>query len=689
MLYGYDLESYPNVFTITFQRRSDKAIWRFEISFRRNQGVELFDFLTQLRNSGGEMVGYNNVGYDYPVLHELICKGGHIEAFELYQKTDSIINGDYEDRFDHVVWESDWHVPQIDLFKIHHFDNNARYTSLKMLEFNMRSKNIQDLPFTPGTDLTSEQIDQLIPYNDHDVFETMEFLEHTMPMIEFRREWSAKHDKNVINYNDGKIGSDYFITELERLGIPCYEWSSGEKLPRQSIRNSIALNECILPWISFQNPEFQRVHGWLSAQTITETKGVFKNLDCTVNGFKYVFGLGGIHGSIESTVVSSDDQYQLIDLDVKSYYPDLSIQNRFYPQHLGEQFCDIYEDIYKQRQNYAKGTIENAALKYALNVPYGQSNSKYSPFFDSKYTMSVTINGQLLLCLLAEYLAPIPGLSMIQINTDGLTVKLPHDQIDALMFVAQTWEELTGLTLERADYSRMMIRDVNGYIGEYTDGKLKNKGPYVHKTKLSEGTAWHPDSGMDWNQNHSCPIVAMAAEAALVRGVPIADTIRNHTDVMDFMMRTKVPRSSRLMLECPEPQDHPATQQQLQNITRYYVSTEGGSLIKIMPPTPKQVEKAASVMVRVMVKEGMPDGFSNDESSYWNYISDGYRYSHNQRGEAPERRIGVNVGWTVKPCNDLDATPLEGEWAMNRYFSDLNYDYYIKEAEKLVKPLIG
>jgi len=639
------------------------------------------------------MVGFNNNGYDYTVIHDLICRGGHITAGELYHKSQAIFNT--TDRFGLTVWESDWYVPQIDLYKIHHFDNKSRYTSLKMLEFNMRSQNIQDLPFEPGRILTDAEIDHLIKYNDHDLDETIKFLIETLPMIEFRDELSAKHNRNFVNHNDGKIGSDYFIMELERLGVPCYHRPNGKKEPRQTIRESINLNSVMLPWINFQHPEFQCVANWLRSQTITETKGVFEYIDvspemarfmdpklikvhglrrcdlpntkitktienqlkkgyllskcdpdfltrsdlhrfkfisgwkdhsglnCTINGFKYDFGTGGIHGSIDSQIVSSDDDYQLIDLDVASYYPNLAIANRFYPEHLGEQFCDIYEDIYNQRKQYDKGTMENDALKYALNVPYGQSNSQYAVFFDSAYTMTITINGQLLLCLLAEYLSTLSGLTMIQINTDGLTVRCPRNQINSLTFIAKSWEELTGLELERADYSRMMIRDVNNYIGEYEDGKLKRKGAYGYGDDLA------------WHQNHSSQIVARAAEAALVRGVPIRDTVLNHSDKFDFMLRTKVPRSSRLFLEYAD-----GRSEQLQNITRYYASHNGGSLIKVMPPTPKQVEKDPA---------------------------------------APDRRIGIDVGCTVEPCNNMD-----------QYDSDsLNYEYYIAEAEKLVKPLVG
>lgn len=618
MNYVYDIETYPNVFTVTVYRPQDQAIWRYEISHRKNQGVEFFQLLTAIRDSGGKMVGFNNVGFDYPVIHQLVIAGGHITCAELYNKAQAIINS--FDNFGHMVWESDRYVPQIDLYKIHHFDNKARSTSLKMLEFNMRSRSIQDLPFSPGTQLTHDQIDELIVYNDKDVFETAKFLSESISQIEFREELSAKYDRDFTNHNDTKIGKDYFIMELERLGIPCYHRRNGRREPRQTPRPTIALVDVILPWIKFNRPQFQRVLDWLKAQTITETKGVFKDLSATIDGFTYDFGTGGIHGSVESQTVRSDDEYIVIDLDVASYYPNLAIANRFYPEHLGEQFCDIYQDVYNQRKSHVKGTAENAMLKLALNGVYGDSNSQYSPFYDPAYTMAITINGQLLLCVLAEYLITVPRLQMIQINTDGLTVRVPRHLADAVMFIARAWEHQTGLELERADYSRMFIRDVNNYIAETVDGKLKRKGAYCYGDDLG------------WHQNHSSMVVAMAAEKALVHGVPVEETVRNHPEPMDFMLRTKVPRSSRLMLESD---DGRAIQQQ--NITRYYISDAGGSLVKVMPPTPAQVAKNA---------------------------------------DAPERRISINAGWTVWPCNDLDSPG-----------PAFNYDYYIQEANKLVEPL--
>ena len=620
----FDCESYLNVFTLSAKHAATGVRWRFEYSHRRNDIPQMIDWLTALRSGGSRLIGFNNVGFDYPVLHFILNTQPLPTPAAINAFVQRIINADHSRRFDHIIWDRERYVEQVDLYKIHHFDNVARATSLKVLEFNMRSQSIQDLPFKPGTALTDGQIDQLLDYNDHDVDKTEEFYYHTLPAIRFREALSAKYGRNFLNHNDTKIGKDYFIMRLEQDAPgSCYcVGADGRREPRQTVRESIALRDVIFPWIKFKRPEFTAIQDWLAAQVITETKGVFEKLHCVVDGFQFDFGTGGVHGSVTNRIVRSDADHIIQDWDVESYYPNLGIKNRVYPQHLGELFCDIYSDVFEQRKSYAKGTPENAMLKLALNGVYGDSNNKYSPFYDPAYTMAITINGQLLLCLLADYLMDIPGLEMIQVNTDGLTIRIPRDREADVTAVTEWWQSHTLLRLEKAEYEMMALRDVNSYLAVKPDGKLKRKGAYEWQATDQGGT-------LGWHQNHSALVIPKAAEAALVEGVPVREYVLNHDDLHDFMLRTKVPRTSRLVLETG------GVVEPLQNICRYYVSKQGGSLVKIMPPLAK--------------KPGV------------------------------ERRIGVCVGWAVRPCNEL--TGVQGV--------DINMEYYITEAEKLVRPLRG
>ena len=72
MNYGYDLETYPNVITASFECIETGDRWYYEISERRNDLSELVNFLFALRDTGASMVGYNNFGFDYPIIHFII-----------------------------------------------------------------------------------------------------------------------------------------------------------------------------------------------------------------------------------------------------------------------------------------------------------------------------------------------------------------------------------------------------------------------------------------------------------------------------------------------------------------------------------------------------------------------------------------------------------------------------------------
>jgi hypothetical protein len=197
--------------------------------------------------------------------------------------------------------------------------------------------------------------------------------------------------------------------------------------------------------------------------------------------------------------------------------------------------------------------------------------------------MTITINGQLLLCMLAEKLSNIPELKLIQVNTDGLTVKVPKRFESNVMQAAAWWEKCTGLDLERADYSKMFIRDVNNYFAVTTDGKTKRKSAYCHE-RISE---------LGWHKDHGGLIIPKAAEAFLLHGVPVAQFLRNHDDLFDFCFRAKVPRSSRLELRTANGAST------LQNVTRYIVTNGGGRLIKIMPPLPKKPDNEREIGICV------------------------------------------------------------------------------------------
>ncbi len=592
----YDIETYIDLFSAGFKRISTGEEFIYEVSSRRNDSIQLLNLFYWLRTNGSRLFGFNNLGFDWIVCDHLI-KIGDFTPLDAYTKAQEVIQR--TDRFPPMIWPRDRVVPQGDLYKIHHFDNMSRSTSLKKLEINMRSDSVQDLPYPPHDPTTDKMKSHIINYMMHDVRETAKFYDHSLSAIKFRDELAAKYPNlgDVLNFSDATIGKKFVEMELQNAGTACYVRGPDGRQPIQTIRPHIKIGEIISPKVAFKHPSFRQVLDWLSQQTITpdQTKGFFKGLSATVDGFQYDFGLGGIHGSVNRRAIRECDEWEIWDWDVASYYPNLAITHRLYPAHLSESFCDIYEGLFKTRRTYKKGTPENAMYKLGLNAVYGDSNNKYSVFFDPQYTMSTTINGQLLLCMLAEWLRA-KGVEMIQINTDGLTVRVRKDHVEWMKSVCQHWEQHTGLELESVRYKSMFVRDVNNYLAVTEKDKIKRIGAYAYQTPLEDpATRERP-----WHKDHSCLVVPKAAEAQMVHGTSVEDFILNHRDPFDFMLSVKVRRSDRLEWG----------DQIQQNTSRYYISTSGGKpLVKVMPPL---------------------------------------------SGKTEERRIGVDVGWNVTMTNRAD-----------------------------------
>lgn len=483
-VYAYDIEVLPNVFTISIIRVLTGEEIVLEVSEWKNDVFRILAWFDYFNANNIEMVGYNNENYDYVIIHIIWKMREQVTHQMLYQKNEAIIEfGKTGKGFSpHTIWPSDRFAPQIDLYKLHHFDNKAKRQSLKGLEFNMRSRNVNAGNVEFGTYLTREQVDgDLIPYNLDDTRETAKFALASAEAIQFRRDLIKQGliTGDVLNFNETKIGKQLMI---QRLGETlCFDRSSGRKQPRQTKRSHIALKDVIFPYVYFEHPEFQRVHQWMLAQTLepsdlneekASTKGVFSGVHATVNGFQFDYGTGGIHGSVKNRKYETDDEWIILDADVTGLYPSISNVNRLAPAHLDGPFQVEYAQLPVERAKYKKGTTGNGLFKLGGNGTYGDTNNEYSPLYDPQYTMTITINGQLLLSMLAERLMRIPTIEMIQANTDGVTVRIHRAFLWMYKKTCEDWEAYTLLNLEVTSYKRMWIRDVNNYVSEYSDEKV-------------------------------------------------------------------------------------------------------------------------------------------------------------------------------------------------------------------------
>ena len=87
----------------------------------------------------------------------------------------------------------------------------------------------------------------------------------------------------------------------------------------------------------------------------------------------------------------------------------------------------------------------NLTLKLSSNGAFGKMINPYSPFFDPQCGFSITVNGQLQLLQLVELLTLIPGVELIQANTDGVTAYVPKAVEHLFDLWCKEWEAMSGL----------------------------------------------------------------------------------------------------------------------------------------------------------------------------------------------------------------------------------------------------
>lgn len=574
----YDIEVLKGCFTYTDINIQTEEVTQFVIHPERDERIRLFHYLREIE---GNMIGFNNVNFDYPVLHKFLDKF-YWETretsqllFDLHELAETIINVQNAVDFNKnvAIRTKDVIIPQIDLFKIWHYNNKARQTSLKSLEISMNFPNVMEMPISHKKEIiTEEETEQILKYNLNDVLATYEFYKKSLDKIKLRNNIKQQYNLPCINFSDSKIG------EQLTLKLYCDETAKDfwEVKEQRTNRAFINLGDIIFDYIQFDSAEFNKLLDKYKQKVIVETKGAVEE-SVIHKGFKYDFGSGGIHGAIKSGVYKSDSEYIIKSCDVASLYPSLAVVNRLYPEHLGESFCTVYKRILDLRV-LAKSNGDNVmsdGFKLALNSVYGKSNDVNSFLYDPKYTMSITINGQLLLTMLAESLCKIPDSTMIMINTDGIEIKIPRIYEKLYYEICENWQKKTNLILEYQDYEKMVIADVNTYSALGFNGKYKYKGRFEIDKVVGSEPAYHKDN--------SFRIIPIALSNYFFNKIPVEESIKNHKNIYDFCGRQKFRGEDYGMtftLLYDEKGLPYKKQERQQRNVRYYISNKGSSLMK-------------------------------------------------------------------------------------------------------------
>tara|TARA_R110002020_G_scaffold190644_1_gene390221 strand:+ start:10421 stop:12409 length:1989 start_codon:yes stop_codon:yes gene_type:complete len=596
-----DYETMINFFCGVFEHYKTNETKIFIIHELQNDFDELVKFLNHNKDYEERHISFNGLGFDAQISEYILDNEFTLStlsatdlAYELYKYAQHVIdksnNRDFLDYYEYNMT-----IPQLDLYKLNHWDNAAKRSSLKWIQFSMDWYNLKDMPIKHDTSIYSqEDVDMIVNYCINDVKSTKQILYKCTKDITLRKDLTEKYKIKLYSASETKISKElflHFLSKKSKIKKQDIKYSS-------TIRDQIIVKDILLPYLDFKHPIFKDLHKQFKEKIIypEHTKGGFKT-SISYQGVKTHFGLGGVHGANKSGIYESNDDMIIMTSDVTSFYPNLAIRNKWAPAHLPkEEFCEQYEWFFDERKKIPKSDPTNYTYKIILNSTYGLSNDKFSFLYDPQFTMQITINGQLTLMMLYEMIMEnIPGAIPIMQNTDGIETMIPKDKKDDYLKICKEWEEITSLNLEHDQYQKIVLADVNSYIAvnaykevekeqyfklkkekDYELFKIEN-GKYYHAGVKCKGRFVFND--LPLHKNKSNLISTKALFYYFIHNISPEKYISENKNIFDYCLGVKIKGNWSFKSRSVVKGNY--EEESLQKTIRYFISNQGAKLIKV------------------------------------------------------------------------------------------------------------
>lgn len=505
----FDIECYPNYFLIAFRNVKTQKVIYFEMYLGHALNIEWLSWVVH----NFLLVSYNGLGYDEPIL-TLALAGASNAA--LKQATDRIITEDW--RPSDILKEAG-----LERLKLNHIDVMEVAPaggSLKQRAGRMHRKRLQDLPFPPNMMLTHDHMTIVRHYCINDLDATESLFIALEDEIHLREIMSKEYGVDLRSRSDAQIAEDVIRHEICRL-------NRVRRLPRAPVEPGRRYKYNVPSFLTYQTHLMKSVIDLVSkCDFVISDKGSvelpwqLKNLRINIGNATYQMGIGGLHSTEEGACHRYVKGRRKRDIDVASYYPSIILNQKLFPEHLGEAFLKVYRKIVERRLR-AKHTGDKKTaqtLKIVINGSFGKLGSMWSVLYAPQLLIQTTITGQLSLLMLIEAFE-LCGIPVISANTDGIVVDYAVEQEPLVEQIIKWWEGITNFEMESNFYKALYSANVNNYVAITEDGKLKCKG-------------WFADSGL--SKNPTGEIIIEAVRAKLKDNISVEETIKNCRDVRKF-----------------------------------------------------------------------------------------------------------------------------------------------------------
>ena len=505
-----DIECYTNYFLIAIKSMANDKVVTFERS-------DWSDFDAEQLNSvlrKYTIITFNGNRYDLLLLKGSIAG---FDASKLKVMSDDIIVNNVR------AWdtESKYNLPQCKYIDhIDLIDVAPGKASLKIYGGRLHSKRMQDLPIEPSAIIKLDERELLTSYCINDLDTTIDLFNKLSSQIDLREKMGEELGMDLRSKSDAQIAEAVIKKQIEAI--------KGTKIYRPDLPNGFSFNYVPPKFIKFKHPELVNALEVFKSEAFTlnekgdaaEPKKVGK-LKVKINQTVYQLGIGGIHSCEKTVNYIAGNDYILVDRDVTSYYPNIILNQRLYPKHIGIEFLTAYKSIVEKRVHAKRAgdKVTDASLKIVINSSFGKFGNKWSALYSPDLLIQTTVTGQLALLMLIEALEG-SGIQVVSANTDGIVIYCHKRNQAALFSIIAAWEETTGFNTEETAYTALYSRDINNYVAFKPSGSYKAKGAYADAELSKTPTA---------------QVCVQAVVDHLQLDIPIETTIRSCQDTRMFV----------------------------------------------------------------------------------------------------------------------------------------------------------
>jgi len=505
-----DIECYTNYFLIAIKSMVNDKVVTFERSDWSDFDVE--QLVSVLRKY--TVITFNGNRYDMLLLKGAIAG---FDVAKLKAMSDDIIVNNAR------AWdtESKHNLPQCKYIDhIDLIDVAPGKASLKIYGGRLHSKRMQDLPIEPNAIIKQDERELLTNYCINDLDTTIDLYKKLSSQVDLREKMGEELGMDLRSKSDAQIAESVIKKQIEAI--------KGTKIYKPELPDGYSFNYVAPKFIKFKHPElvnalkvFQTEPFTLNEKGDAVEPDLVGKLKVKINESVYQLGIGGIHSCEKKVNYLAGKDYILVDRDVTSYYPNIILNQRLYPKHIGTEFLTAYKSIVEKRI-HAKRTgdkVTDASLKIVINSSFGKFGNRWSTLYSPDLLIQTTVTGQLALLMLIEALEGA-GIQVVSANTDGIVIYCHKRNQAALFSIIATWEDITGFNTEETAYTALYSRDINNYLAFKPLGSYKAKGAYADA---------------ELSKTPTTQICVQAVVDYLQLDIPIETTIRSCVDTKLFV----------------------------------------------------------------------------------------------------------------------------------------------------------